>query len=90
MSSRTTKSTKKRSSSPNSRQTSNPQNGENLDLREQAGVVRDDMRDLARAAGDAAVQQLDPIQEYVRDKPLKSMLIAAGVGAVFGMVFLRR
>jgi ElaB/YqjD/DUF883 family membrane-anchored ribosome-binding protein len=59
-------------------------------LREQAGVVRDDVRDLARVAGDSAVQKLDPLQEYVREKPLRSLLIAAGVGAVFGMLFLRR
>jgi len=60
------------------------------ELKEQAGVVRDDVRDLARAAGNSAVAQLDPIEEYVREKPLKSLLIAAGVGAVFGLLFLRR
>lgn len=59
-------------------------------LREQASVVREDVRELAYAAGDAAREQLDPLEEYVREKPMKALLIAAGVGALIGMVFLRR
>jgi ElaB/YqjD/DUF883 family membrane-anchored ribosome-binding protein len=65
-------------------------NDERASFREQAGVVRDDVKELARAAGDTAVQKLDPVQEFVREKPVKSLLIAAGVGAVLGAVFMRR
>lgn len=60
------------------------------ELREQAAIVGRDVRDLAVSAGAAAREQVDPLEEYVREKPLKSMLIAAGVGALLGVVFLRR
>lgn len=60
------------------------------DIREQAVAVGEDVRELARTAGKAAIDQMDPIEEYVREKPIKSLLIAAGVGALIGAVFLRR
>lgn len=62
----------------------------NARLRERAGEVRDDLQGLARAAGDAAAAQLDPVEDYVRRNPVKSLLMAAGAGALVGMLFLRR
>lgn len=60
------------------------------ELREQTAVVGSDIRDLASTAGQAALSHIDPIEAYVRDKPLKAMLIAAGVGAALGFLFSRR
>ncbi|MCB9854479.1 MAG: DUF883 family protein [Phycisphaerales bacterium] len=60
------------------------------DIREQAVAVGEDVRDLARNAGQMALDQMDPIEEYIRTKPVKSVLIAAGVGALLGAMFLRR
>jgi ElaB/YqjD/DUF883 family membrane-anchored ribosome-binding protein len=48
------------------------------------------MKELAATAGAAAYDQLGPIEQYVREKPLKSMLIAAGAGALLGLLFFRR
>lgn len=60
------------------------------DVRDRAATVGHDVKDLAATAGAAACDQLGPIEEYVRGKPLKSLLIAAGAGALFGLLFLRR
>lgn len=60
------------------------------DIREQAVAVGEDLRGLAKTAGQAAIDQMDPIEKYIREKPMKSVLIAAGIGALFGAVFLRR
>ncbi|MGE0480435.1 MAG: hypothetical protein AB7Q17_08180 [Phycisphaerae bacterium] len=59
-------------------------------LREQAAGLGHDMRELAATAGQVARRQLDPIEEYVQAQPVRSLLIAAGVGAVLGLVFGRR
>jgi ElaB/YqjD/DUF883 family membrane-anchored ribosome-binding protein len=48
------------------------------------------MRDLAAAAGDMALDRLDPLEEYIQAKPIKSLLLAAGIGALVGMLFRRR
>jgi ElaB/YqjD/DUF883 family membrane-anchored ribosome-binding protein len=58
-------------------------------LKDQAIVVGEDIQELAHTAGAAAREQLDPVDEYVRRQPLKSLLIAAAAGAVFGMLFRR-
>lgn len=60
------------------------------DLRQQAAVVGGDVRELAATAGQVAISQVDPIEDFVRAKPLKSVLIAAGVGAIVGLIFFRR
>ena len=60
------------------------------EIREQALTVGGDIRELAETAGQAALDQMDPVERYIREKPLKSMLIAAGVGAVFGAFFTKR
>ena len=60
------------------------------ELRERTAVVKSDIRELANTAGEAALSTVDPLESYVREKPLKSMLIAAGIGAVVGFLFSRR
>jgi ElaB/YqjD/DUF883 family membrane-anchored ribosome-binding protein len=48
------------------------------------------LRELAAVAGVAAREQVDPLADYIREKPIKAMLMAAGAGALLGMFFLRR
>lgn len=60
------------------------------ELRSQMNTIGRDMRGLAAAAGDAAVHQLDPLEDYIRTKPIKTLLMAAGIGAIVGFLFRRR
>ncbi|HKQ50524.1 MAG TPA: hypothetical protein VJZ71_20805 [Phycisphaerae bacterium] len=60
------------------------------ELRSQVNAVRRDLRDLASAAGDMALDQLDPLEKYVLAKPMKALLLAAGIGACVGFLFRRR
>jgi ElaB/YqjD/DUF883 family membrane-anchored ribosome-binding protein len=51
----------------------------------------DAMRQAAGDARDRSVRAMDSTRGYVRDEPLKSLLIAAAVGAVvIGLVELVR
>ncbi len=60
------------------------------EIREQVATVGEDMRELARTAGQAALDRMDPVEQYVREKPLRAVLMAAGIGALIGAIFLRR
>ncbi len=60
------------------------------EFREQAAVIKRDARDLAATVGTAARRQLDPIREYIVEKPLQSLLIAAGIGLFLGWFGSRR
>ena len=70
-------------------------------FRQQASTVKDDLRELGRRGLDAAQEKLGEakqkaqsvegqIEDYVRQKPLKSVLIAAGAGLVLGLLLRRR
>ncbi len=59
------------------------------ELRERMSDVREDVRALASTAGQAAMEQLDPVEDYVRRYPLRSVLIASGVGLVLGIILRR-
>lgn len=72
------------------RRTGRANNNHVAELRGQAVRMGRDVQGLAATAGAVARDQLDPIESYVQAHPLKSMLIAAGVGALFSFVFLRR
>jgi len=52
------------------------------------------VRALAARAEEVARDGLDPIERYVHEKPVKSLLIAAGItvgiGALVGAYFWRR
>ena len=60
------------------------------ELRGHAEAVGRDVQELAAAAGHVARQQLDPLAEYVQAQPVKSLLMAAGVGALLGIILGRR
>lgn len=59
-------------------------------LRDGVHKITEGVREITATAGTAAKAQVDPIGDYVREYPIQSMLIAAGVGAVLGLLFLRR
>ena len=70
-------------------------------LRSQTETVRDDLRELGKITKDVATEQLDVARKevkqmedhlltYVREKPVKSLLIAGGVGLVLGVLLARR
>ncbi len=65
-------------------------NGNMAALREQTAVLGRDIRHLAETAGETMIGQIDPLEEYIRQRPIKSLLVAAGVGALFSFLFLRR
>jgi ElaB/YqjD/DUF883 family membrane-anchored ribosome-binding protein len=52
-------------------------------LRDTAGEYFQDGRDRAR-------QWREGLEEFVQEKPIKSLLIAAGVGMLFGFIWRRR
>jgi ElaB/YqjD/DUF883 family membrane-anchored ribosome-binding protein len=60
-------------------------------------VAQEKLDDARRTAGDLYDQGRrrandleDQLVEYVREKPLKSMLIAAGVGVLLGVLWSKR
>jgi len=59
--------------------------------REAAGELAADAREraegLLRRTRERAVQTEERLEDYVRDHPLRSVLIASGVGAGLGLVF---
>ena len=59
------------------------------ELRQHAAAIGDNVRGMVEVAGAATTDQLDPVQVYVREKPLRSILMAAGVGVLLGL-WLRR
>ncbi len=59
------------------------------ELRERMSDIKEDVRALASSAGHAALEQLDPVEDYVRRFPLRSLLIAGGVGLVLGIIVRR-
>lgn len=48
--------------------------------------AREKVEGVYRRSRDRAVAMEGELEDYVREKPLKSMLIAAGVGAGIGLV----
>ncbi len=60
------------------------------ELREKATIIKDDVVELASSASEMARQQMDPVLKYIRDYPIRSLLISAGVGIVLGTLMRRR
>jgi ElaB/YqjD/DUF883 family membrane-anchored ribosome-binding protein len=64
------------------------------ELRKHARVVRKDLHELgslSRKAAKAKVQQFgENVSGYVRENPMKSVLIATATGAILGAVWSRR
>jgi ElaB/YqjD/DUF883 family membrane-anchored ribosome-binding protein len=74
-------------------------------LREQAHTVKDDLRELGKIARDTAKETAgqyvdggkhkyeeieDQVVTYIREKPMKAVLVAAGAGLLLGYLFSRR
>jgi ElaB/YqjD/DUF883 family membrane-anchored ribosome-binding protein len=64
--------------------------GSAQELREALEEVKRDVQDLAMTAGRAARDQLDPVEAYIREYPLRTVLIAAGAGMLLGAFFRSR
>lgn len=71
------------------------------DLKEMGGIVRDAAQEklgqVRENASDYYLQGLDKVhgvssnfEQYVRERPVKSLLIAAGIGLLFGRFWMRR
>ncbi len=54
------------------------------DLKDTATALKQDVANLAASAGAVAQERVDPLLNYIRDYPVRSMLIAAGVGMALG------
>ena len=70
-------------------------------FRAQSAVVRDDLRELGELSREVAQEKIEGVRraardfegrvvDYVREQPMKSLLIAAGIGAVLGLLWSRR
>jgi ElaB/YqjD/DUF883 family membrane-anchored ribosome-binding protein len=73
----------------------------NSGVHEQLGGIGDDLTTLGRQVGQATTQQLRKVGdrakaigegfgEMIKTNPYRSVLIAAGVGALAGVLFWRR
>jgi len=51
--------------------------------------VKDAAAEYYQAGRDKAVEWESQIESYVRERPIKSLLMAAGVGVVLGMIWKR-
>jgi ElaB/YqjD/DUF883 family membrane-anchored ribosome-binding protein len=57
---------------------------------EKIGEVRDKAADYYNRSRDAAQEWEQSLESYVQEKPLQSVLIAAGVGLILGLIWRRR
>lgn len=64
---------------------------------EAAQAARDQVEHLSNVAGEymergreEALQMAESLEEQIREQPLRSVLVAAGVGFLFGILWLRR
>ncbi len=71
------------------------------DLKEIGGIVRDAAQEKLGQARENATEYLQQgrdtvhgvvgtFEQYVREQPVKSVLIAAGIGLLFGRFWMRR
>ena len=57
---------------------------------EKLGQVRDKGHDWIGRGRDRAHRVVDGTQEYVREEPMKALLVAAGAGLLIGWLITRR
>jgi len=73
----------------------------NSAVRDQLGVIGEDLGALGRHVRDATTEQLhhmgdraramgEDVGDIVKSNPLRTVLVAAGVGALVGVLFWRR
>lgn len=72
------------------RQSSRDMNSYSDEFRDGISKVSRGVSEMATSAASATRAQINPMTEYVQENPIQSVLIAAGIGAVVGMFFLRR
>lgn len=71
------------------------------DLKEMGGIVRDAAQETLGQVRDNATEYYrqgrdkvhgvaSTFEQYVRERPVKSVLIAAGIGLLFGRFWMRR
>ncbi len=90
----------------------NEVSGKVAELKDAAGQVSQNVRDLGNQVRDAATQKYtdlrdqateyyndgrerateweEGVEQYIKDQPLKAVLMAAGVGVILGMIWKRR
>lgn len=56
---------------------------------EQYEHLRDSASEYYQAGRDKAVEWQNQLEDYVREQPLKSVLMAAGVGILLGIIWKR-
>ena len=56
---------------------------------EQFQAAKETASEYYQAGRDKAAQWEEQIEAYVREQPVKSLLIAAGIGALFGVIWKR-
>jgi ElaB/YqjD/DUF883 family membrane-anchored ribosome-binding protein len=59
-------------------------------MRDEFGTLAQDARTIAIDAGKAARRSVEPFESYIRDNPLRSACIAAGIGILLGMFWKKR
>jgi ElaB/YqjD/DUF883 family membrane-anchored ribosome-binding protein len=59
-------------------------------LHDIGGQIRDAVREQYQRGRDKARQWEEGVENYVQEKPLRSLLIAAGVGLLAGLLWRRR
>jgi ElaB/YqjD/DUF883 family membrane-anchored ribosome-binding protein len=57
---------------------------------EKLDQIRDSATEFYEQGRDKIYGAESAIEQYVRERPVKSILIAAGIGLVFGRFFMRR
>jgi len=57
---------------------------------EKMGELRDSASEYYERGRDRMYEAEQTVEDYIREQPLKSVLIAAGVGFVLGACYLRR
>lgn len=58
--------------------------------REQYENVREHAADYYEKGREKASEWEESVESYIKEKPIKSLLIAAGVGLLFGLMWRRR
>jgi len=80
-----------RDSATQLRDTATQKAGEVRDMAQQrAGELRDSATEYYEAGRDRAIDFEHSLETRIREKPLNSVMIAAGVGMVVGILWMRR
>jgi ElaB/YqjD/DUF883 family membrane-anchored ribosome-binding protein len=59
------------------------------EFRKQATILAGDARELAASARTTLAVQLDPVREMILERPLRSVLLAGGIGLLLGFILRR-